>query len=462
MEQRPYFAYAFYDLQRWRILFLLPLVRVGASLLQGGTPQLYRYELLLTLLLISYAGMKWYCCRYRLSTAANGQFCTVGVRQGIIVRRTLHVSADEAASVEVERTPLLWLFRGRRVLVSTAGLRRRADAKLYVSAKQARRLFPLEQRQLDYRAPRWPIIVLSLTGSNAAVGLLTIAPLLRQGGTVLGEQVAQGVIGLVDGWITPELPLALRAAGNVLLIGWGVSAVRIFLRYVGFRAHRSESHIHVSSGLFTHRDVFIDRDKITALELRQTLTMRLFSLYTAVVTAAGYGRDLGTRPVLIPAAHSRELGASLERLLPEFPVGDCRLRPARGSVWRYIGLPLLFLLCDVGLWLLGRWWHGAAVVGLTVGLWWLLVRLLGFGQAGFGYDNGCFTMYYSRGLALYRVYLPQEVTDCVVVTRSCLQRRQGTCSVKVRCFGEKKRTHRVWGLPYDGLLRELERWKAKK
>lgn len=458
MEQRPYFAYALYDLRRWRVLLLLPLTRIVVSLFRGIPPTVYRYELLLGGVPVVYALMKWWSCRYRLSTTPGGQFHTIGVRQGIFVRRTLHISAEDAASVEVERTPLLWLLGGRRILISTAGLRRRADARLYLSAKQAGDLFCLTHRRYDYRAQRWPVLVMALTGSNAAVGLLTLAPVLRQSGKVLGEQVTRDVVGMVDRLVNMGLPTALRIAGNVLVIGWGISVARNWLRFIGFRAQREASYLHLSSGLFTHRDVLIDRDKITALELRQTLTMRLFSLHTAIVTAAGYGRDIGTRPVLIPAARPRILGACLDRLLPDFPIHDCRLRPARRSRWRYTGAPLLFVSTGIVLWLLGPWWRGVALLWTAFGLWWLSVRWFGFVQAGFGCGNEGVSLCYSRGLALYRVYLRRDVIDCIAVTRSCYQRRSGTCTVTIRCFGEKKRTHRVWGLPYDAVQRELHRY----
>ncbi len=459
MEQRPYFAYAVYDLHRWRVLLLLPLIRMLLAALRGMPPTLYRYEVLVGGAMIVYALMKWWNCRYHLSTSSGGRFHTIGVRQGIVVRRTLHISAEEAASVEVERTPLLWLLGGRRVLVSTAGLRRRADVRLYLSAEQTKRLFFLKNSGHDYRASRWPVLVMSLTGSNAAVGLLTIAPVLRQSGNLLGTQVTQDVVGLVDRLIDLGLPSVLRTAGNVLIIGWAVAAVRNFLRYAGFRARRERTHLHVSSGLFTRREVLIDREKITALELRQTLTMRVFSLYTVVVTAAGYGRDIGARPVLIPAARPRDLSACLDQLLPGFPVYRCLLRPTSHSWWRYTAAPLSLLFFGSILWWLGAWWRGIAVLWTTFSLWWLLVRFCGVRQAGFGCGPESVTLCYPRGLALYRVYLPRDVIDCITVTRSWLQRRRGTCTVKVRCFGEKKRTHRVWGLPYDAVGREIARWK---
>ena len=459
MECRPYFAYALYDLHRLRVLLVLPLIRMALALLHGVTPEIYRYEIAIGTAFVTYAVMKWYGCRYCFSTTANGRFHTVGVRQGVIVKRMLYIAAEDAASVEVECTPLLWLLGGRRVSLSTAGLRRRADARLYLSARKTKRLFRLKYHQYDYRAPRWPIIILSLTGSNAAAGLLTVAPVLRQSGRVLGGEPAQDMVGLLGRLIDLGLPSALRTAGNVFLIGWGVSVIRNFLRYTGFCAHRDERYLRLSSGAFTHREVMIDRYKIVALELRQTLMMRLFSLYTAIVTAAGYGRDIGTRPVLIPAARPRDLGTCLDRLLPQFPIHNCRLTPCGRSRWRYITTPLLLLAAGVVIGFLGPWWRGVSLLWSIFSGWWLAVRWLGFANAGFGCGETSVSLCYPCGLALHRVYLPRQVIDCVTITRSCGQRRRGTCSVRVRCFGEKRRTHRVWGLPYDSVLYELSRWQ---
>jgi hypothetical protein len=35
--------------------------------------------------------------------------------------------------------------------------------------------------------------------------------------------------------------------------------------------------------------------------------------------------------------------------------------------------------------------------------------------------------------------------------------RSGTCTVEVRCFGEKRRRHRVLALPYDQALALVEK-----
>lgn len=447
MEFRPYGVYALYDMRRWwPFLFWLLWQLVVAQPIQ----QYMAYGIGAALML--YSVIKWRCARYRVSSCTHSCFHGIGVRQGLVFRKALHIAAEDAASVEIERTPLLWLCGGRRVRVSTAGLRRRADAVLYLPARQVRELFALSGwGDKRYRVKVWPVVVMALTGSNAVVGLLTAVPLLRWVGRLYGEQLTPNAHMLLNA----DLPLLFRTAANFLLLGWGVSVGKMFLRYRGFYANAHASHLHLVSGLFTRRDVLIDRDKITGIELRQTLWMRLCGLYTAIITAAGYGRDMGARPVLIPAGDARTVAEGLYRLLPEFPIKRARLKPIACARWRYMWAPTVCLVFSGALWWQGAFWRVAALLIVFVSLWWGAVRWIGYGDAGFGADQAAVTIWYPKGLALYRVYLPRDVVDHVRVTQSPWQRRNGSCTVSVRCFGEKKRRHRVRGLPYDAVCYEL-------
>ena len=398
--------------------------------------------------------LKWRRCRYRLREYAGGTLHSLTLSQGVVLRRALRISAEDAASVEMERTPLLWILGGRRIRVNTAGLRRKSDAVLYLSAAQAKNLMGGIGRagKNRYAARLWPVLVMSASSSNAALGLLALAPALRQTGRILGEELPGEVVGLFRRFVSLGLPPLLENVANVLVLGWAFAFLRSLLRYLGFRAERQGNRLHLVSGLFTRRDVLIDCDKITALELRQTLFMRLFGLYTAVITAAGYGRDSGARPVLIPAARPKELCAALDVLLPDYPICTSILRPRKTALFGYLA-PAFWLLagCLLPLWMGGLWTVVAALWAVGAS-WWLLVRFLGFYQAGFGVGRGAAAICYSRGLALYRVYIPLEVTDCAVIRRSPWQCRSGGCTVDLRCFGEKRRRHRVRHLPYDQAL----------
>lgn len=434
MKRRPYGVYAWYQTVRWvpwviALWWQMPLTAV----LAGAA-------------VVGYAVLKWRCAYYAVAHKEGERFYSLAVCEGIFCRRTLHIDAADAASVEIECTPFLWMCGGRRVRVSTAGLRRRADAVLYVSADEAAALFPMRAHRAARRGTRrWPIAVLSLTGSNAAAGLLTAVPILRAFGRVIGEEWLPKFSAQTEGSILLRLP------ADAAIIGWAVAVVMAFWRYIGFLAVREGTLLHIVSGLFTRRDVLIDADKITAVCLRQTLWMRPARLHTVSITAAGYGRDMGARPVLLPAGDPHTVCEELSRLLPNFPRAKRTVRPTSGAVWRYTAAPLLWLAAGVTLWCVDGLFRYVAPLLTVWAVWWLCIRLLGARNDGLGQTADGITVWYTRGLATERVFLPKGAVDYVAVTQSPIGRRRGTCHVTVRCFGEKKRRYRVWGLPYEAV-----------
>lgn len=445
MEQRPHPIYILYDAKKWIPLLLIPVLRalfaprdaiyiLFSSLRDTG----------LAALLIAYSIAKWRTARYRLHSGLS-------LKQGIVVHRTLRVASGEAASIEMERTPLMALTGGRRIRVNTAGLRRRADATLYLSTGDARGLLHMDgkRREGTYRAHIWPVVMMAASSSNAALGLLTLAPAVRQAGEILGRELPNKVYGMVGRLMSIGLPPALESIANILVLGWGLAFLRSLLRYLRFHARRKGGQLHLVSGLFTRRDVLIDSQRITTLEFRQTLFMRLFQLYTATITAAGYGREKGARPVVVPAARLKELCNALDFLIPDYPICTGSLRPKRSSLFRYISSPLWLTVGAFLPFRLGGVWNMAGLIWLIGGIWWLAIRFLAYQRAGFGVGRGAVVMRYSRGLALYEVHVPVEVADCIILTRSVWQRRSGTCNIELRCFGEKRRRHRVFALPYE-------------
>jgi uncharacterized membrane protein YdbT with pleckstrin-like domain len=201
--------------------------------------------------------------------------------------------------------------------------------------------------------------------------------------------------------------------------------------------------------MLTRRDTYIDCSRITTLEFRQTLFMRLFQLYTVAITAAGYGREKGARPLIIPAAQQKELCHALDKLLPEYPTCRTMLHPTRKALLGYVWLPLLLSMGGLYPLLTGGVWTMLATIWFIAGAWWLLIRIFSYTRAGVGVSDRAVTMRYSRGLALYEIHVPREVADCAVITRNPWQRYSGTCTMELRCFGEKRRRHRVRALPYQ-------------
>lgn len=441
-------AYVFYDARKWVLFLLAPLLR--SVLAPPSSPQEWVLAALSSLrdaglagLLTAWSVWRWSRCGYRFQKG-------VSVIQGPFIHRLIRIPDQAAASLEMVCSPLMWLLRCRKVQINTAGLRRRADATLYLQTEEARRLFPRPGKQTGrFSARPWPVAIMAASSSNAALGLLSLAPALKQVSRLLGRELPSEVITLAGRVVHLGLPPLLESAANLLVVGWCFAFLRHFFRYTGFRAFREGSRLHLVSGLLTRRDSFIDCRRITGLQLRQTLFMKLFRLYTASITAAGYGRERGTRPVVIPAARAKSLCAGLDALMSDYPVCSGGVRPAPRSLRRYIVPPLIFMSGSLPLFFLGTVWTVAGVLWLAGGLWWLLIRWLGFRRAAFGVSRDAVMLRYPRGLALYEVHIPREAADCLIVTRSPWQRRSGTCQVELLSFGEQRRRHRVRGLPYE-------------
>lgn len=449
---RPHSLFWYYDSKKWLLILLLPVLRTLFSRQDAVAVIVSSLrDIAVAGALIAYSAFKWQQARYGLHDGLM-------VDCGLLLHRRLRVMADDAASVEVERSPLMWLTGGRRVRINTAGLRRRADATIYVIAEDARRLVATDAKEVSkrYASRVLPVLVLSASSSNAALGLLTLAPLLRQAGQLLGREVTGEVYGLFNRIVSFGLPPLLDGIAHVFVLGWFYAFLHTFARTAGFTTRRIDDRLHVLSGLLTRRDTYIDTSRITSVELRQTLFMRLFGLHSVTISAAGYGREKGARPVIIPAAKPRELCAALNLLLPDYPTCGGSLRPVRGALPGYTWMPLLLTLGSLVPLYYGGVWSMLAAVWFLIGVWWLMIRLTGFLRAGFGVNDHAVTLRTARGLALYEIHIPREVADCLLIYQNPLQKRGRTCTVELRCFGEKRRRHRVSGLPYTEVCRLAE------
>lgn len=440
---RPHPIYLYYDSKKWLLILLIPALR--ATLTNQSAEALIISSLrdaAIAGILLIYSFFKWKQSRYSLHDGLTFQ-------RGLLWQRTLHVMLGDAASVEVERTPLMWLTKSRRIRINTAGLRKRSDATVYLPKSVTEKYNKKISRSRRYASHVLPVVVMSASSSNAAVGLLTLAPAIRQTGQFIGREVSGEVYGLISSLLSLGLPPLLNAVANVLVLGWFFAFLRTFTRTAGFYTEREGDQLHLISGLLTRRDTYIDCSRITTLELRQTLFMRMFRLYTVTITAAGYGREKGARPIIVPAAHPHELCTALDTLLPEYPTCSVDLRPVKKALWTYTWQPLLLTLGSILPLISGGVWTMLAAIWFIAGVWWLCIRLAGFLRAGFGICGGAVTMRYAYGLALYEIHIPREVADCVVISRNPLQKRRGTCTVELRTFGEKRRRHRVIGLSYE-------------
>ena len=309
MKRRPHTLWLLYILKRWWPLLLVLAGRLLYLLVRGASLWALRWDIAAAAALCLWSFWRWRSVSYAVGRHVH-------VQKGYFWRRQQCLPIGYASAVGIECTPLMWLFRGRRVWFYTAGGRKGERLSLFLPRQSALRFWP--NIKTAHRVRRfWRTLVLSTSASNAAVGLLTVAVPLRQMLRLLGDRSAGELYTLADKLLTWGLSPLINTLLLLLLIGWGVAFVRNLLRYAGFSVTANAQGLCVRCGRPVRQDMWIARRDITALELYQTLSMRLCGLYSAAVTVRGCRQRERAHPVIVPAAGRQALQQELWRLLPE-------------------------------------------------------------------------------------------------------------------------------------------------
>lgn len=220
-------AYVLYDARKWILLLLAPLLRT--ALAPPASPQEWILAVLSSLrdaglaaFLIAWSIWRWQWSGYQFHQGLTAV-------QGPLLRRFSRIPEQAAASLEMVCSPLMWLMRCRRIQINTAGLRRRSDVTLYLPTAEAHRLLPRPGKQTGrFSARPWPVAIMAASSSNAALGLLSLAPALRQVSRLLGRELPTEVMTLAGRVVRWGLPPFLEIAANLLVAGWCFAFLRHF------------------------------------------------------------------------------------------------------------------------------------------------------------------------------------------------------------------------------------------
>ena len=446
MKRHPHPLWLWYHLRRFWPLLFIPAARLLYARVTGEAPAGLGRDGVAALLLIGGAVWLWRTTHY--AADARGAVLWEG-----IWRRERRVFLSRVTAVGIVRTPLMGLCRARRVWLYAAGRRKGTGFSLYLDRESAQRFGV--RRACPCRIRRfWPTLVLSLSGSNAVVGLLTAILPLRHAARLWGEWAAAELVTLADRFILLNLPPAFKALVLCLLAGWTVAFVRNLLRYAGFSVETEGEELCLRGGVFTRRNIRFSRREVMAVLLRQTLPMGLLRLYSASAALAGRGRTESVRPVLVPAAGERALSRELYRLFPGRRTPGAFHHPPRAGQRRYLWAPFLWLTAGAILPFGGSLWRPLAGFWLAAAGWWYAVRLWGCRAAGCVATEDYLLLRYPRGLALYTAVIPRGAVEAVELCQSPWQRQSGLCTVVVSTGGGR---HRLWGLRRATVKAELFR-----
>ena len=481
---RPHPLYILSNLWRYLFILLLPLVRglynvvINSFSLTGGFQLAVNIsawlrgawvDVLSLLAFVSVGVLLW--ATFVVELTADGLL----VRRGVFQREVSFLPSAQYSCVLTETPLWLRVFGAQYLRVDTAGgnlaqadllvMLRRRDCEQIVRLLHTPPAVTAPGHTRIYSPKNRYVFVLAMVTSNSFAGVVLISTLITQMGNILGEQFSEMIYGTFENvarTLASGVPPAAFAMACILLFGYLCAFAASLLRHANFHVLRRGNLLEVRAGLLTRRCYRIAADKIGYLDIRRSLLTCLLGVYSIFLSTVGYGKFRDDVSALIPCVRKKQLERSLRLLLPEYRLSQrevCphRLRSASRYTWRAAALLVLVWVLRGMLSLLFPNWVGlirwVSFMAFLPLIWLLIVKVIDLFTAGLSYQDGCYTLRYSKGFSLHAVVIRRGRIAKIRIGQSIFQKRTGRCDLYLYSYSEGRQRHH---------LRDLKREEVEK
>jgi putative membrane protein len=318
-------------------------------------------------------------------------------------------------------------------------------------------------RPAGYRNPKAYLLLFSVFFSSAASGGIYLLFFLYQSTDIFAdtlglyykdvvEQVSSFVGMIFEGFSSGLALLFIIIAG-----GWLYSFAANILRLQNYRLTVRDKIIEIRGGYFSRWSYYINRNYISFTDIRQSLFMKIFGLYSINIGCTGYGKKRGEIPVFIPITAVPKSGSEISRVIPDFAHRldnkEIQFSTAKTAIIKLSFLPLCLV---IGFALLFVFLLYIFPNFLRLLLFLLIMTeipaLLYLGacvreafSSGLGYDKKerQYIVYCRKGFSEHMVIIPENRVSSITERKSFFGKRRGISNVYFITGGERGVFHKV-------------------
>lgn len=485
------------NLRHVLFLVLIPLIRgISSALARTGSYSAWLSrvwtDVLILALMLGLAVWLWLRVRLIVSLKA------LTLITGLFVRRTVSIPFDKAATVSFLTHFSLLPFKavrfntdvpgasGRKNRLSLLLWQKDADEikrLLFCSPEKQEPMYVKESQKpgmtwcancerleatpsAEYRPTAGKIAALSLLTSNSFSGILYMSVFVSQSGKILGGEFSRALTGVFDRaahFFEIFLPPLAAAFSALLLAGWAVGFMRLFLRYSGFRFVSRSGLLTACGGVFSRHERHIRRSEVLFADFRQSFTTKLLRLYSLYLCAGGVGEKKSDYSCVILTEKSARFESIRAALLPEYSPVVRQVKPDRRCFLRFIYTPAVLLASVPFVYkLLTRHLVGfddffafASAMTAALALWFLAVNVADFFTSGAAFDGKLYTLRYSTGFSFHTAVILKENAALFEIKQGLFQRPGAYCDLIVRTKAARRQAHRCRSLKKTEVLRLL-------
>lgn len=359
--------------------------------------------------------------------------------KGLLFRREYAVPMSAVISAEQRRTPLLRLFSGRRVTVSTLS----GSISFYLGRGEE---LPLFRKSITdvLRPDMLSVLLGAFSETRAFNGVLVFSAALSRIGSIFGSEYYDRIIAAINktaGDISDLLD-ALQIAVPRLTTGlivfvsaaWLFSFVKNILKLSRFTVCRSKNNVHICHGIITLYEQVVVPDNLPVAVVRDTaLTMLMRS-------APLYFRKM----MILPPLKAEVRSIAMSELFGISDKRELTVVPPRKALFGHIAVPLGWAAADILLLALS-YLTGSGVMlrslmwtGIAVCVWFCILYGAYFFRTGMCSGGDTCFMAARRGSALYSVFYLRSTEEYRSVAVNPFQRLSGMCDITIVLRGRTK------------------------
>lgn len=349
----------------------------------------------------------------------------------------------------------------------------RTDMKLVLSDKSVKEIYEIVSARSNKQpsfsvAPRKRhLAVFSLLFSSPISGIILFMTFIYELYRLVGQEMEKQLFSTVNGKIVQidsatlglfrAVPGTIAMIGGVIAGGWLLSFITNMLSYWKFTSARRGRQFFIASGFIRRKRSILNRDRVNYFDVRRTLMMRLFHISSVHICCTGYGVRKSETSALIPITTDREMEASLKILEPSLVQAPPEIHTGKRDLGRFLTLPLIMCAVPIAAgtfmkYLIDRWHSEINILMVVMTLpllWQVIIKLVAAFTTSVGMKHDVCTLCYCRDSMYHTVSIPKKNVSKLRIKQNVFQRKSRTCTLYIYTDSERRRVHRIMGLPAE-------------
>lgn len=392
---------------------------------------------------------------------------SVYTKKGFFLKKRADIPYPCIQSVYINKNIIPRLFGARKYFINTPGsFTAKGDYELYLRRQNSlaltENIFGKENKTIRYNGGFLRIILMSATWSNALTGLLISIPLLYRTSSAIGEIFRDYFMEKFDiaSYIVKiGVPPALSGLATILVISWGIAYLTQLMRYSFFTAKIGNNIIHIARGFINRADFYTTKDKLNAIQIKQSVLMLVLNLKSAYISVIGSGVQKGDRSLLIPADREENINKVLSHITTLPREENYKVKARKTEFMSYLWFPFYSILGTIaGIVILNYFGFFGEIVRMPVFtllgifVYWLFFRMYAFTKSSITACNEAVMIDYFKKLNITRTYIPYNKIQYIKVYQSPWQRLSKTANLRIYVYSNKEKYYKIKYLKYKTVM----------